>query len=221
MTTVAFDGKTLASDSKATQQNITMIGPATKIFWPGEGEYWDVMGVKIVAFGMAGDYDMLPFLKEVLSEGLTHRTVFDYDDVNFASILIDENGNAWMYAIHRTQDGRKNTTVFTPSQGPCAVGSGQIVANAVMSIGKSAEAAVKAACKLDIYTGGDVVVWQVPPKPEVPSVRPVKPEEQPLFTKAEVKEILDDAIAKVKERLAPPQPPVTESSAAAPEKVQA
>lgn len=221
MTTIAFDTKTLVSDSKATQQNIALIGPCTKIFFPGEGEYWDVMGIKVLAFAMAGDYDMVPFLKEVLAEGLTHRTHFDCDAVNFASIIVDENGNAWVYAIHRTQDGRKNTTVFTPSQGPCSAGSGQVVANAVMSIGKSAEEAVKAACKLDIYTGGEVVVWEIPPKPEVPSVRPVKPEEQPLFTKVEVKEILDDAIARVKERLTPPQPPVTESSAAAPEKVQA
>ena len=53
MTTLIFDGKKLYADSRATNDNEMYIPPVQKIYTPEEGEYWEVMGTKAIAFAIA------------------------------------------------------------------------------------------------------------------------------------------------------------------------
>lgn len=191
MTTICWDGKTLASDSRASQQSIAMIGDAQKIYTPEPHEYWEIQGVKVLAFALAGE-DTLPWIKEELEKGITHRTdIPELIQTDFVIIAVTEKGDCWYWGIGRHPRAGRNDIVISQVTGPCAAGTGQVVATAVMSIGKSAKEAVKQAIRLDNHSGGAIQSWDFPGVPEVLSTRPVK-EDAPVFTQTQ----LDKAVAE-------------------------
>ena len=195
MTTICFDMKTLASDSKASQGGVAMIGDHSKIYLPKDDEYWEIQGVKILAFALAGDPDVLPWVKEALEEGVTHRTTLDeLPETDFVIIAVDELGQGWYFGLDRNSRRGINKVILSSIQGPLAAGSGMVVATAVMSIGKSAREAVEQAIRLDNHSGGAIQEWVYPGAPEVLSKRPIKVEPEPVYTQTEVNTFVQDAI---------------------------
>lgn len=172
MTTLAFDGKILAADSKASQGHIAMVDGTNKIFTPKENEYWSIQGVKILAFGLGGNPDDLPWILEELNKDVTHRTTAeDAYELNFLIIAVDETGLGWFWSMYRSP-GKKDNWVLSPIGKNLAAGSGQTIAKAILSVGAGAVAAVEAAIKLDNHSGGTINTWEFPGAPETPSVRP-------------------------------------------------
>lgn len=170
MTTLAWDGDVLATDSKGTMGGSSNIGGFNKIYTPEEGEYWDVQGVRVLAFGAAGVMDNVPFIKEALCKGVTHRTDVNWFSLDFLVLLIDENKQAWYWGQARTE--KSDVITLVPITGAIAAGSGGKFATAVMSIGGGAVKAVKTAIRLDNGSGGEVNTWVHPGVPAEPSVRP-------------------------------------------------
>jgi len=140
MTTIAWDGKTLAVDSRATSDGYVMTDKCKKLY-TGVGQY--------VAAAMCGDeaeaVDMMDWL----------RTGGKAPECKEGVIIVAvmEDGTA-----HKFTGG-----IETPIkvQVPYADGSGWIVALASMDAGLNAVEAVKAARKRDIYTGGPVKSFKI------------------------------------------------------------
>lgn len=182
-----------------------MIAGVRKLFTPTEDDYWEIMGVKVLAFGFAGDYDLVPWVKEALQGNFTHRTRLDnMVEGNFTAIAITEKKEVWYLGMGRSSKHGTDVHILSPIDGPYAAGSGATVATAVLSIGRTAKEAVKQAIRLDNHSGGDLQIWEFPGVPDVLSKRPIEPDDQLLFSKAEVREIIDDAISKVNKRLEAP-----------------
>ena len=180
MTTICWDGKVLATDSKASQRDIAMIGDHKKLYLPTADQYWEIQGTKVLAFALAGDPDVLPWVLEALEKGVTHRTgLEDIQETDFVTLCITEKGEAWYFGLSRNARQGRNTVILSPIFGPGSAGTGQVIANAVMSIGRSARDAIKQAIRLDNHSGGAIQSWDFPGVPEVLSTRPVVVEEKP------------------------------------------
>ena len=130
MTTIAFDGNILASDSRSTGSYID--DKTKKIFKQGNRYY-----------GIAGRYtSALLFLQ--WSNDRTKEKPRLEDDFDVIEI---ENGKAFYY---------DKNLVKTPQNIPCSIGSGCHLAMAAMYCDKTAKEAVEIAKKLDECTGGKV-----------------------------------------------------------------
>lgn len=182
MTVVCWDGKELVSDSQMNLGDLIQPSPFQKIYLPGENDYWEIRGVKIVAFGIAGDAFSIEYVKEKLQQGIDHKTRFEENkDLGFHAILINENGEAFVWRYVKNSDRNRERVELLPMLPPVAIGSGMEFALGCMAIGKSARVGVKAACRLDVSCGGAIQHFLFEGKPAIPSKRPVppaKPEEE-------------------------------------------
>jgi ATP-dependent protease HslVU (ClpYQ) peptidase subunit len=133
MTTIAFDGKTLATDSQMTAGN-TAFSSTVKIF--------KIKGGRYLAF--AGRSDMQRELIAWLEGG--ERPEIG-EDVEIDAIVVDAKGNAVQFGA---------SLRIMPVVVPWAGGSGAAFALTALTLGQDAVAAVEVACKLDIYSGGPV-----------------------------------------------------------------
>lgn len=189
MTTICWDGKTLVSDSQMTSGN--MIHPAAfkKIHVPDDAtEYWEANGVKVIAFGLAGQAKAVEFIKEYLRKGVDYKSRVEHsDELDFEVLLITEKHNCFLWSVYANKEKRGEEQFLLPLDPPVATGSGKRFALSILSIGKSSEAALKATMKLDAFTGGEPVIFTPPPIPAVPSVRPehLKVQQEPAPEKIE------------------------------------
>lgn len=213
MTTIVYDGKTLASDSQATQESVVMLAQAKKIYEPGPDEYWEIMGVKVLAMAIAGDPDMLPWAIEELNKGVTHKTDFGTAEVNFISILVDETGLGWLWGCSRMPKRGLDNYIMSPITGVLSAGSGQTLANALLSVGLTAPDVIEKVSKLDIFTGGDVQTWEFPGKPAVPSKRPAALPTS-LGPKPLSPEQLDQVVSAIQKKDREQNPPPTDEQRA-------
>lgn len=137
MTTIAWDGKTLASDSLSTFNGVRS-GELKKLFRLTDG--------RIV--GCAGDMDfMVPFI-----DWLEGKRETLPDGYQMGSIVVMPDGSA----RHYEEKGN-----YTPADAPYAIGSGFLAALASMKCGKNAQEAVAIAAELDIYTGGKICIEEL------------------------------------------------------------
>lgn len=180
MTTLAWDGKVLASDSQCTQQEMVMLSDHQKIFTPEPHQYWEIQGQKVLAFGICGDSQSLPYILEELEKGVTHKTRFNVDKLDFLVMAVTEQGVCWYWGVDIDPRRQHQINILSPNSGPCSAGSGQTIAHAVMGVTGDAVQAIVQAIRLDIYSGGDVQAWEFPGVPEVFSKRPVAQPAQPL-----------------------------------------
>lgn len=132
MTTIAYDGKILAADTRYTSNGFVS-GHASKIVKLDDASY----------LAVAGCIEFVPILAKWLSGGEKPEIEKDND---FEAIHI-KNGIATTYS------GNLNGY---PSLIPYASGSGEPFALAAMKCGKNAYEAVQIACQIDIYSGGDI-----------------------------------------------------------------
>lgn len=174
MTTVIWDGKTLASDSQVTSNGAIGLAPFKKIYTPDDAtEYWEVNGKRIIAFGLSGDARAVDYIRHELHKGITYRSQVDVDDeLFFSAILLTEEHLVYSWTVDTNKEKRNTHSSLIPFDGPVAKGSGGRYALAVIAIGKDSKTAVKAAIRLDPHSSGDIIEYAPPAPPAVPSVRP-------------------------------------------------
>jgi ATP-dependent protease HslVU (ClpYQ) peptidase subunit len=80
------------------------------------------------------------------------------DDEGYSALVVTPSRQVLMY--------EGNTPIDMGSDVPMSVGSGSCFALAAMKAGASAEEAVKVACELDVYSGGEITVVQLEDEPE-------------------------------------------------------
>ena len=136
MTTVAFDGKTLAADTLACWG--TTPSYRTKIWRTPKNKRWK-------AIGIAGNtYNVLPVADFICGRTTKKPKQFENDGM---IMLVDKQNKLWM------MDGQQ-----VPVEAPMrfAMGSGGDFALGAMAAGKTAAEAVAIAATLDVNTGGKV-----------------------------------------------------------------
>ncbi len=140
MTTIAWDGKSLAADKLMSQQGLR--GVVTKIQRGADGSL----------IGISGQF----------STGL-HAAQWVANGADPALMPKTQDTDEWVGIIQIKPDG----TIWKYERGPVpmkiedcifAVGSGRDFALAAMYLGKSAIEAVKVAARFDVYTGMGVDV---------------------------------------------------------------
>jgi hypothetical protein len=139
MTTIAWDGKTLATDSQGTLGENKSGGAHKKLFK-------DVGPFSAVA--LSGELRSFPTVLAAFRAGETND-----EGIEVAGLCVDKNGKAWEF------DGYHWT--FEPIKPGAAMGTGWALATAAMDGGADAHRALKIACKLDLYSGGRIQKFTV------------------------------------------------------------
>lgn len=138
MTTIAFDGKTLAVDSLMTQNNMRS-GTTKKLWKLTDGRY----------VAMCGHIVVMHLIVAWLN-GKTNKPVLEEDD-EISGIVVWKKKGQKVRAIEFGTSLR-----FMPVSVPYADGSGTSYAMTAMVCGCGAIEAVKVACKLDTKSQGPV-----------------------------------------------------------------
>lgn len=177
MTIVCYDGKKMITDTLAATGDMKFPGNFQKIYHPAEDEYWEINKTKVIAFGFSGGLTAVPYVRDLLNQGVTYRTLIKPDiDLIFEVICVLETGEAYVLSTEpaRAKGPGAHEFVMIPVTLPVAVGSGAPYAFAAMGPKdkNQAEKGVEAAKRLCPFCGGDTAVWELPPVPEVLSERP-------------------------------------------------
>lgn len=167
MTTIAWDGQRLVSDTLGTANGVKLIAPSKKLHIKGRGELgtWKLYGTKVLAFGISGDAMGSTLLKGFLAEDLRHTVGVPGNTGNFSALMITEDKKAWRFT-YRAKSAEGSGVQLVEIDGKCSIGSGGSYANAVMSIGLNAVEGLRAARNIDPHTGGNLLVWDFD-EPEV------------------------------------------------------
>ena len=149
MTTIAWDGKTLAADSLRTAGDTIETNPAIKVFK-------DVGVYKLAA--ITGDHvksnQILHWIKNI---GGAHNFPIPACDDNTAVICITEKAEVIVYrADSKGEPLNHGVGMYTD-------GSGWQLALGALEAGADAVKAVEIACKRDVYSGGEVKSYELPP----------------------------------------------------------
>ncbi|EGX8865194.1 hypothetical protein JHI69_003191 [Escherichia coli] len=150
MTTIAWDGKTLASDTQASSGDVVCSYTEQKIYTPPESG-WEVCGSKVVALGCSGDCGAEMELQELLKNNLTYASEF-LPTFSFTALAIIGAGRAYIISKEK---GETRASISLQVE-PYAIGSGGLIARTAMHCGKNAREAVQVAIDLDCYSGGSV-----------------------------------------------------------------
>lgn len=139
MTTIAWDGFNLVTDSIVTNGD-HVFGKIKKIHKIKNGSW----------FAAAGPVDFVYAVIEWLNGG---EKPIKNENENFIGILIstDEDGYAISHEI-------SNQLRMWPACIPWAAGTGESFALTAMRCGKGAVEAVRIACEMDVYSGGEIQI---------------------------------------------------------------
>jgi ATP-dependent protease HslVU (ClpYQ) peptidase subunit len=145
MTTIVWDGKTLAADGRMTSHNRVLQDNRLKIFVT---EGLDIRGDEVICYAHTGDADMTYRILTWMAEGCQHtiegRPV-DWGDADFGVVIITRS-HAYVYASESNDLLELETSE--------AMGSGRDFAEVALHLGKDAKASVKLAAEMDIFSGG-------------------------------------------------------------------
>ncbi len=150
MTTIAWDGKTLASDSQSQVGNMITSTESQKIYNPQHGK-WVINSSEIIAIGIAGDTSCIDEVISKLLLGINYETEFS-SIVDFCLIAVTTKGSA--YGLSKDK-GDTLPSIFKVGD-MFTIGSGDTYAMAAMKSGKTAKEAVEVAISLDVYSGGEI-----------------------------------------------------------------
>ena len=132
MTTIAYDGTTLAADRRSTDANAKRCGVCCKV------TRMDIPGLGPCRVGAAGEYPSI---------GAAAGTVEPNEGTDL--LAVDSRGRAWVKL-------GKSTWMRAPRPRTCAIGSGRDIAMGAMLAGADAAQAVRIAAKVDPCTGDGV-----------------------------------------------------------------
>lgn len=143
MTTIAFDGKTMACDTRVAGDHIYNID--TKIY---ENEF--------VVIGVAGNAEAGILLVKDDSILVPKHYDFDFE----ALVFVKDTEKVYKVAFYKSWDCALSS-VIPIADGFAAVGSGAPYALAAMECGYSAHGGVAVASKFDVNTGGKIITKQL------------------------------------------------------------
>lgn len=151
MTTIAWDGKTLASDSLGDQNGLRM--PTTKLH---RGVLTDGCPFIIGISGQHSWANMLyNWVRTLDTMGVCRARYPDQDAENDpTAILVLGKNHAVFY--------KTGATWATLERKFHAVGSGRDFAIAAMYLGGNAKDAIKLAIEFDVYSGGEIRTMEIP-----------------------------------------------------------
>lgn len=176
MTTIAYKNGIMAADSRSVKGATISTTAYSKIHVPEGDDYWEIFGVKVLCFGLAGLATYRDLVKDYLRKNLTgSNKSIDEERVSFQAMIIDENGTIWDWGVSINQAKNIYMNQLVPVTEPFVIGSGGQFALAAMSVGLTSKAAVKVAGRLDPHTNEIVTTWSFPGKPEKPTTRPLTP----------------------------------------------
>lgn len=143
MTTIAWDGKTLATDGRATNNDVVESDHTKKLYKIKGGIHG------YVSCAICGNYvDALKIIKWIKS-GMTDDFP-EIDKETSASVLCIKKDNT--LEIYRSA----NKGFPLPHKGLYTDGSGWELAMGAMEAGATAVEAVKIACRRDVHSGGKI-----------------------------------------------------------------
>lgn len=140
MTTIAYDGKTLVTDSQVTVDG-KRFGKTQKLFRLHSRAVLAISGTMDVS------YEIMRWLN-----GDAEKPALDKEQDDFEGLLIEPDGSAWEIA-----PGLRRFPACVPWTG----GTGGIVAMTAMRCGKTAQEAVELACEIDTKSGGPLQIHLV------------------------------------------------------------
>lgn len=144
MTTIAFDGITLACDSAWTL-NDTFTSSKTKLIRLPTGALY-------AAAGHIDDRDLVALLRDTpCSYQMPDGAALDAITSDLRALVIFPSGDVWLIDTGGEYCGAM------PIHSPCvAIGSGANIALGAMDAGADAKRAIEIACNRDAYTRGPV-----------------------------------------------------------------
>lgn len=154
MTTIAWDGETLAADSQSTQGGHKWF-KEKKIFRYGD---------KLVAYAGREDYGtaFLQWVKAGMEPGEFPEIPNNPEGFDLIGIVVSDRG-----VLEFCDNGSA-----APRKAPFAWGSGSHFAIGAMEAGADARQAVKVACRRDLNTGGAVQVFSLAKKTKCKGKQP-------------------------------------------------
>ena len=160
MTTIAYRDGIMASEGKMTLGDMIIKLDTEKVFWVNN----HLVGV----CGRARAINtFVSWLQKQTDYHIVNSEVGDLvdlippvleDDEGYTALVVTPSRQVLMY--------EGNTPIDMGIDVPMSVGSGSCFALASMKTGASAEEAVKVACELDVYSGGEITVVQLEEEPE-------------------------------------------------------
>lgn len=157
MTTVCWDGNTLAADTLYVSGTRRMQGDYEKILMPDEVQ-WTVEGQPILAVGFSGTIATIPKIKAALAANATPGLDPDVGDAGFSLLMVTDKKVLYYWNYGLTAKSEVVNELFV-LEGNHAVGSGSIYGLGVMAIRGDAISAVKAGIRVDVNSGGYIDVW--------------------------------------------------------------
>ncbi len=160
MTTIAYRDGIMAAEGKMTLGDMVIKLDTEKVFWVNN----HLVGVCGRACAIN---TFVTWLQKMTDYHIVNQEVGELvdlvppaleDDEGYSALVVTPSRQVLMY------DG--NTPIDMGSDVPMSVGSGSCFALAAMKAGNSAEEAVKVACELDVYSGGEIAVVQLEEEPE-------------------------------------------------------
>lgn len=152
MTTIAWDGKILATDSRITCRGHLISDKSVKLQVLNDLKY-TVYGDIILAIALAGDAAMGD--KFMYSLFANIKCEYNTED-NVNGVLIGDKN------IYTLEDISEMSFITYPKDTLLTEGSGGQFAHSAMLLGLNAIEAIKHTMKLDVYTGGEVQSWMTP-----------------------------------------------------------
>lgn len=144
MTTIAWDGRVLAADGRITEGSHIFSEEFIKI-QPPVNKRLMFAGQKVIAYGIAGNFDLMADFEHWLEKDCEHD-IFTGGDINSDCILILQK---CVMLCDSVSGGR-----FAMLAGKIAIGSGGMYARSAMKMGLNAVEAVDHAKLFDCYSGG-------------------------------------------------------------------
>lgn len=160
MTTIAYKNGIMVSDGRMSLGDMIIKEDTQKVFWVNN----HLAGV----CGRARAINtFVTWLQKMTDYHIVNQEVGELvdlvppaleDDEGYSALVVTPSRQVLMY--------EGNTPIDMGSDVPMSVGSGSCFALASMKTGASAEEAVKVACELDVYSGGEITVVQLEDEPE-------------------------------------------------------
>lgn len=160
MTTISYKDGIMCSDGRMSLGDMIIKDDTEKVFWVNN----HLVGV----CGRARAINtFVTWLQKMTDYHIVNQEVGELvdlvppaleDDEGYSALVVTPSRQVLMY--------EGNTPIDMGLDVPMSVGSGSCFALAAMKAGNSAEEAVKVACELDVYSGGEITVVQLEDEPE-------------------------------------------------------
>jgi ATP-dependent protease HslVU (ClpYQ) peptidase subunit len=160
VTTISYKDGIMAAEGKMTLGDMVIKLDTEKVFWVNN----HLVGV----CGRARAINtFVTWLQKMTDYHIVNQEVGELvdlvppaleDDEGYSALVVTPSRQVLMY--------EGNTPIDMGLDVPMSVGSGSCFALAAMKAGNSAEEAVKVACSLDVYSGGEITVVQLEDEPE-------------------------------------------------------